>query len=172
MPFTDYEVPEALEEKLRISSKEYPWLEYDSYRNSLLNYYLDCRHLDNDPSQKEGNFLPGVDVERLLSIGQIPLNEEQEQIVAKSIVEKYGKESEKGMAEYRFAISVVSIEKQGRIYVVCYHNLTFNPLTKYLSIDKELCFNMSFLCRLFPDKPEIVERDRFSFVELRRYERQ
>ena len=34
----------------------------------------------------------------LLSIGQIPLNEEQEQIVAKSIVEKYGKESEKGMA--------------------------------------------------------------------------
>ena len=162
LPFTDYEVPETLEEKLRISSKEYPWLEYDSYRNSLLNYYLDCRHLDNDPSQKEGNFLPGVDVERLLSIGQIPLNEEQEQIVAKSIVEKYGKESEKGMAEYRFAISVVSIEKQGRIYVVCYHNLTFNPLTKYLSIDKELCFNMSFLCRLFPDKPEIVERDRFS----------
>lgn len=33
----------------------------------------------------------------LLSIGQIPLNEEQEQIVAKSIVEKYGKESKKGM---------------------------------------------------------------------------
>lgn len=162
LPFADYDVPKALTDKLDSSAKDYPFLEYDSYQNSILNYYLECRKLDNDPFQKEGDLLPGIDVERLLKSGWVSLNEEQEKILTKSIIEKYGKEEEKGKGEYSFAITVSAIEKRGRIFIVCYHSLTFNPATKRLTIHPELSFNTSFLCRYFKNGETTETQEKFS----------
>ncbi len=149
--FTHYDVPEALSNKLANQKCRFSWLEYDAYSDNILDYYITCRRLDNDPSQKEGALLPGIDVEKLLLEKEIILDEEQEKILTKSIIEKYTKEKEKKKAEYTFIISVASIDRFGKIYIVCYHNLSFNPSTKKLLIDPNLSFNTTFLARIFGD---------------------
>lgn len=161
LPFAGYDVPPALSAKLESESKDYPFLEYDAYRNSILHYYLECRRLDNDPFQREGDILPGIDVERLLKTGVLPIDERQEKILTRSIIEKYGKEEKQGQAEFTFAITVAGIERKGRVFIVCYHNLTFNPATKRLRIDPTLSFNTTFLCRYFKDTAK-ERTDKFS----------
>ena len=151
LSFTRYDVPSSLRRKLAESAALFPWLEYDAYSDNILDYYMACRRLDNDPSQKEGDLLPGIDVERLLKEREVVLNPEQEKVLTQSIIEKYTKEQKKQKSEYDFIISVASIDRAGRVYVVCYHNLSFNPSTKKLLIDPELSFNTTFLSRVFGD---------------------
>lgn len=154
LDFTHFKTPEELTNKLERKPKELNFLEYTKNNNDILDYYIECAKKDNDPYQKESFIIPGIDIDTLIKENYITLNEEQEKIITKEIIEKYGKPSLKTKSTFDFIISNVLIERNNKKFVVCYYDLIFDPSDKTLTIGEELKFNNTFLLQAFPNTYE------------------
>lgn len=155
LDFTHFKTPDTLVNKLENkNNKELEYLEYTKNDNDILDYYNECAKKDSDPFQKESFILPGIDIDSLTKETYITLNEEQEKIITKKIIEKYGKSSLKTKSTFDFVISNVLIERNNKKFVVCYYDLIFDPTDKTLIIGEELKFNNTFLLEAFPTSYE------------------
>ncbi|OUM64502.1 hypothetical protein PIROE2DRAFT_60642 [Piromyces sp. E2] len=141
--FTSYQRPDSLIEKIESNLKQYQWLKYDHYNNNILNYYIECSILDNDPVQKSYTCINGIDINKLKKNSTLPLNESQSfQIISiiyefniKKVYNKF----------FTLAINRLSIDKDNKKYVVCYYILSYNPKEKTLVLDPTLRFNSRFM---------------------------
>ena len=143
LEFTTYETPLELIQKIESNREDAKWLKYDSFNNNILRYFLKCNELDNDPYQKDTFLIPGVDKNILLKNKQIILNDIQEKIVL-NYIRKY--DAKKIQSEYNnLVLSFLSIEENGKKYIVLYYDVQFNPSSKKLSINNIPRINRSFL---------------------------
>lgn len=143
LEFTTYETPIELIQKIESNREDAKWLKYETFNNNILRYFLKCNELDNDPYQKETFLIPGVDKNILLKNKQIILNDIQEKQVL-NYIRKY--DSKKNQSEYNnLVLSFLSIEENGKKYIVLYYEVQFNPSNKKLSINNMPRINRSFL---------------------------
>lgn len=140
--FTSYEVPYSLIDKLEhIDPIEIDWLDYDSFNSNILNYYIECSRLDNDPFQKDYYMIDGIDLSVLKKEKEFKLDEKQIDILLNKIYH----EKDLFSSFYELIISIFSITRNNKKYVICYYPLTFNPKNNSLIVGKTLMFNKSFL---------------------------
>ncbi len=145
LDFTTYETPVELIKKIEKNREEAKWLKYESFDNNILQYYIKCNDLDNDPYQKETFVITGIDKEVLLNNKQLILNEEQERQVLNYIKNYDIKKSE---SEVNYLIlSFLTIEENSKKYIVLYYDVRFNPSNKKLSINNNPRVNQSFLIK-------------------------
>ncbi len=145
LDFTTYDTPQSLITKLEKNREEAKWLQYETFNNNILKYYLKCNELDNDPYQIDGFLVDGVDKEVLLNNKKIKLNEEQERKVI-SYIKTFDIKRVDSEINY-LILSFLSIDENDKKYIVLYYNVRFNPTSKELSIDKTPRINQSFLIR-------------------------
>ena len=83
--FSDYDVPINLIKKIEANIDKCSWLNFDYYNNNVLDYYVKCNYLDNDPFQKEYCLIPGIDLNVLMKTKKYYLNEEQTKYILEKI---------------------------------------------------------------------------------------
>ncbi len=143
LEFTTYDVPQRLIEKIEKNREDAKWLKYETFNNNILEYFLKCNELDNDPYQESSILIDGIDKDVLLNKKVVYLDEDRiRQMI--SYIRKYnfkGLESEKNY----MVLSFLSIEEANKKYVVLYYDVCFNPTKKTLSIKNVPRVNESFL---------------------------
>lgn len=140
---TSYGVPDDLVDKIEKNLSKCEWLNYDHFNHNILNYYIECNMLDNDPCQKEYSLISGIDLNILKKNKHFKLSDEQMKQIIKDIY-KYDI-NKKDNNYYTLAMNYLSIDINQKKYVVCYYPLTFNPKEKTLVVDEKIRFNQSFL---------------------------
>ena len=83
--FSSYEVPDSLIEKIEKNLSKCSWLNYDHFNHNVLNYYIECNILDNDPCQKEYSMIEGIDLSTFKKTNKIKLTDEQERRIIADI---------------------------------------------------------------------------------------
>jgi len=143
LDFTSYQRPEELITKIERNKDKAKWLCYDHFSYNLLNYYIECNYLDNDPVQKEYSTIPGIDLDLLQRNSIYYLNE----IQAKHIIENiyHCNINEAYKINYTLVINRLSIDEGEKKYVVCYHVLSFDPSQLTLIVNNDFRFNSSFM---------------------------
>lgn len=141
--FSSYDVPDKLITKIEKNLDKCQWLNYDHFNHNILNYYIECNLLDNDPSQKDYETIPGIDLNVLRDNKKLLLTDVQ----AKKIIEDIYRYDIKniGSSYFTLAINRFSIDEGKKKFVICYHQLTFDPIKKSLILDSRLRFNQSFI---------------------------
>jgi len=153
LEFTSYPIPLALIDKIENDPVDFAWLGFDEVKENILSYYEECNRLDANPFQKERLLVPGIDARALKAESWFSLNPEQEKYVVDGIIKKYnhiGTADGKDRLDknsYVLALADLCLYHRNEEYVVCYHDVTFNPLKKALHLDPEVKFNKSFLLR-------------------------
>ncbi|MBR6133635.1 MAG: DNA helicase [Bacilli bacterium] len=145
LDFTTYDVPVELINKIETHKDAAKWLKYESFNNNILEYYMKCNELDNDPYQESSFLIEGIDRSVLLKKKKIVLNNEQ----CKKVIEYIKKYDFKGLESERnyLILSFLSIETNNRKYVVLYYDVVFNPDGKTLSVINIPRVNQSFLIK-------------------------
>lgn len=141
--FCTYEGADKLVDKIEAHLSEYQWLSYDHFNHNILNYYEECNLLDGDPEQKESVLIDGVDFEALRNKKAYRLDDKQMDQIIKEIYHHDIKKASN--AHNTLAINCLSIDSGKKKYVMAYYNLSFDPKRRSLVLDKNLCFNKSFL---------------------------
>lgn len=145
LDFTTYDVPTELIYKIEHNREDAKWLKFESFNNNILEYYIKCNELDNDPYQEASCLIPGIDKSKLLKEKRIFLNDEQSRTIIKYIkdYDYKGIESERNY----LILSFLAIEEKGRKYIILYYDLCFNPTNKSLNIKNVPRINQNFLIK-------------------------
>lgn len=145
LDFTTYDVPTELIYKIEHNREDAKWLKFESFNNNILEYYIKCNELDNDPYQETSCLIPGIDKSKLLKEKRIFLNDEQSRTIIKYIkdYDYKGIESERNY----LILSFLAIEEKGRKYIILYYDLCFNPTNKSLNIKNVPRINQNFLIK-------------------------
>ena len=142
--FTSYEVSDKLIEKIEKNLTKCSWLNYDHFNHNVLNYYIECNILDNDPCQKDYAMIPGIDLALLRKNRKVRLTDDQAKRVIDDIYHYDLKKNAKN-SFFTLAINEFSIDEGKNKFIIAYHTLTFDPIQKSLILDKHLRFNQAFL---------------------------
>ena len=142
LEFTKYDTPKELIEKIENNKEDAKWLQFETFNNNILRYYLKCNALDNDPCQESSFLITGVDKDTLLHNKCITLDLTQEKEVI-SYIKRY--DTKKIDIVNNFALSFLSIDCYGKKYVILYYDIVFDPSNKSLSINSTPRVNSSFL---------------------------
>lgn len=144
LEFTSYDTPLELIKKIENNLYAAKWLKYETFDNNILRYYMKCNELDNDPYQNSKFLISGIDKDILLKKKQIILNEIQEKQIL-NYIKKYDVHND-GSVNYMI-LSFLSIDDNGKTYVILYYDVMFNPALKKLSINNIPRINSSFLIK-------------------------
>lgn len=144
LEFTSYDTPLELIKKIENNLYAAKWLKYETFDNNILRYYMKCNELDNDPYQNSKFLISGIDKDILLKKKQIILNEIQEKQIL-DYIKKYDVHND-GSVNYMI-LSFLSIDDNGKTYVILYYDVMFNPALKKLSINNIPRINSSFLIK-------------------------
>ncbi len=144
LEFTSYDTPLELIKKIENNLYVAKWLKYETFDNNILRYYMKCNELDNDPYQNSKFLISGIDKDILLKKKQIILNEIQEKQIL-DYIKKYDVHND-GSVNYMI-LSFLSIDDNGKTYVILYYDVMFNPALKKLSINNIPRINSSFLIK-------------------------
>jgi len=140
--FTSYPVPQRLIDKIEKNLEKCAWLSYDLFNHNILNYYLECSILDNDPSQKDYTCIAGIDLDQLRNNKELTLTDDQIKQIIRDIY--YYDINKIGNSFYTLVINNLSIDQGKNKYIICYYTIHFNPKKKSLVLDNRLRFNESF----------------------------
>lgn len=145
LPFTSYDVPNELIEKIEANPKDFEWLKLSDYSIAILDYLEECNIYDQDPCQNNSHMVPKVDLGALVGQGSISLDDEQFREVVKLVNDVRFEEKRNSGVTFSLALSILSIDDEDKKYVVAYLPVTFNPMKKELKTNKEAHFNGSFV---------------------------
>jgi len=129
--------------KIENNLEDYAWLHYENFDNNILSYLQECNRLDSDPFQKNYAMISGIDYSVLKDAQKVVLSPGQVDEIVKSIYFNDIKRFENSTNE--LALSLLSIDKGGKKYIVAYHPVCFNPEDKTLRILESVRINGSFL---------------------------
>ncbi len=140
--FSSYDVPLEIIEKLEKDKGKYSsWLNFHRFDCNILNYYKEANYLDNDPFQKSYCLISGIHLDSFKNNKKIALSEKQEEELIKKV---YNNEIS-NLSKKELVISCLAISNNNKKYVICYHNLTYNPDNRILKMDARILFNQTFL---------------------------
>ncbi len=143
LDFCSYDVDNGLIDKIEKNLEQYEWLHYSSYNHNILNYYIECNRLDNDPFQKSYTTIPGIDLNILRENKKYKLNDAQINRIIRDI---YLYDINSKSFDYKtLVINALSIDCGKKKYVVAYYEVTFNPNERSLILNKQIRFNKSFM---------------------------
>ncbi len=145
LEFTTYDVPTELINKIEKNRDDAKWLKYETFNNNILEYFLKCNELDNDPFQKDTCLISGIDKSKLLKEKTIILNDEQ----TKQIIHYIRNYDYKDVSSERnfLILSFLAIEDKNKKYIILYYDICFNPTNKSLNINNVPRINQSFLIK-------------------------
>lgn len=148
---TPYEVSPELKNTLEACC----WLDTHNNGNGVLNYYRECYRLDVDLSQKNIVMLKEIDISALKSKKKYKLNDEQTKQLVEHIY-KYHEEKNKKPRNCLLGINELSLDVNGKLYVLTYYKVTFDPKEKILECDEQVSFNKAVLTEkvLLDDTPK------------------
>lgn len=148
---TPYEVSPELKNTLEACC----WLDTHNNGNGVLNYYRECYRLDVDLSQKNTVMLKEIDISALKSKKKYKLNDEQTKQLVEHIY-KYHEEKNKNSRNCLLGINELSLDVNGKLYVLTYYKVTFDPKEKTLECDEQVSFNKAVLREkiLLEDSPK------------------
>ena len=115
--FSSYDVPDDLISKIENNPEQCMWLNYDHFNHNVLNYYIECNILDNDPCQKEYSTIPGIDLRILRKNKQYELNDEQIKKIISDIY-KYDIKKFENNTYNTLAINCFSIDEGKKKFVI------------------------------------------------------
>ena len=133
---------DKLVKKIESNLKKYDFLEYEKFSVNLLYYYKDCFNHDSDPALKNNVMIDGIDYTKLIKNKHFILTEEQNLQLINLI--RNGIYSKSKSEITTFCLSALSIDKNPKLYVVCYYEVKYDPKRKAITINPELKFNNSF----------------------------
>jgi superfamily I DNA and/or RNA helicase len=143
LPFTIYDVPEGLINKLNEDDKLLG-CSVDQFDNNILNYYLECYKSNIDPFLYKNHLISGIDVSELANKHPFQLSDEQ----LKQFVKDIYHNDYKKYYSYELAICELSIDLRVKDkFVVAYRKLKFDPVSKTIHVDKNTHFNPNFYIR-------------------------
>ena len=140
---TYYSYDQSLIKKINQNISKLSWLEYDNFKDKILEYYSEAKRLDVDPYQTDYSNIPGLDARVLLEKKKIELNDEQLEIIAKEIYKN--EDIEKTNKFSQLAINKLAIYDNGKEFIVAYYPLSLDIKSRTLIIKNELVVNKSFL---------------------------
>lgn len=148
---TPYEVSPELKNTLEACC----WLDTHNNGNGVFNYYRECYRLDVDLSQKNTVMLKEIDISALKSKKKYKLNDEQTKQLVEHIY-KYHEEKNKKPRNCLLGINELSLDVNGKLYVLTYYKVTFDPKEKTLECDEQVSFNKAVLREkiLLEDSPK------------------
>ena len=143
--FTTYNVSNNLIQFIENNISKLKWLEYDTFDDKILNYYLECKKLDVDPYQKEFSLISKIDVSSFKD-NFINLSDEQFQELAQKLY-KDDIDNEKKQKFGTLAINRLSIKigSKEQLYVIAYNELYLDIKNKRIKINDDIRINKSFL---------------------------
>ncbi len=140
LKFSHYDVSDKLIKKID-EDKSLQKYNFDRFDNKILNYYLECYKVNNDPFLHKQHLIPDLDLEQLIQENPNQLTDEQQKHILKEIYRNdYKKFHNYELVLCEFSID---IESKGK-FVVAYRKLTFNPVAKRLQVGERTHFNPSF----------------------------
>lgn len=139
---TFYQKPEKLIEKLNTEFENFLFLEGKPLDDRILNYYLECFGLDNEPFQTEFALIPGIDNE-ILSKPTEPMEQELFDRFLSLIKKQLKiKTSETKMIFEKIVINQLSIcSTEKGILPIAYYNIFIDIENRRLIPDNKLEFN-------------------------------
>lgn len=137
-----YPSSHLIKSRLEKDKKLIDFLEINKVDNNILNYLVDCYHLDTDPYLKETIVLDGIDS---LNNLKYKLDDRKFNLILDSVFKKNKFEADKINRYCTLAMNVFSIDISGKQYVVAYRELGLDFKTKTLTIAEHNTINKSFL---------------------------
>ena len=160
-----FDYQEDLVRKIEAHPLDYEWLHYENFNNNILMYLNECNQLDTDPCQKNYAMVQGIDLGVFASHREIALSDEQVQEVVKSIYFNDLKRFDSQSNE--MALSALSIDENGKKFIVAYYTACFNPSEKSLRLVGDIHFNKTFLIDGYPHSlSKYIDITADEFIEL------
>ncbi len=154
LDLTTYDQPPDLIEQLQKHKEDCLWLGYDFYSHNVLNYYRECNILNGDPARSDYQNVLGIDAKVLAENNGLQLTEEQNKHIFENVLDEYSRQ--RGLKIFTLVLNRLSISRNdGKIYVIAYNVITYNPITKQLLLDKKISFNLTFI--YFKDTKKSLE---------------
>lgn len=134
---------QALVDKINGDLEGFAWLKFENFSNNILSYLERCCEMDEDPSIKDYAMIEGIDSEVLAKNGEFILNDEQINGLVRYVIKTDLSDYERKRSE--LALSRLSIDEDGKKYIVAYENVYFSPKEKKMKLIGKMKINSSFL---------------------------
>lgn len=144
LDLTTYNQPPQLIPHLQKYKKLYRWLGFDLYSHNILEYYKECNILNGDPARNDYQDILGIDAKVLAREKIVHLNEEQNKQIFERVLDEFNRQHD--MKIFTLILNRLSISRpDGKIYVIAYNIIRYNPIAMNLVLEKEISFNLSFV---------------------------
>ncbi len=141
--FTTGTYNQTLVDKINNDLESFHWLKFENFSNNILSYLERCCAMDEDPSIKDYAMLKGIDSSVLANEGELLLNDEQINDLVRFVIRTDLSDYERKRSE--LALSRLSIDEDGKKYIVAYENVYFSPKEKKMKLIGKMKINSSFL---------------------------
>jgi superfamily I DNA and/or RNA helicase len=140
LKFSHYDVSDSLIRKID-EDEGLRKFNFDSYDNTILNYYLACYKANFDPFLHKRHLIPNLDLAKLISENPYQLSDAEQKCIIKEIYHN----DYHSFFDYELALCEFSIDLESRgKFVVAYRKLMYDPVGKRLITDDKTYFNSNF----------------------------
>lgn len=140
-----YEIPINLKTKIKNDKAFYAYFDVVNFDNNILEYLLECYRLDNDPYVKDKALIDDIDFYTLSKSSNYQLDDNQFNILLDKVFKVSYEEAKQKNRFATLALNKLSIDIDGKQYVIAYRELELNFLDKTLHVAKKSSINNSFL---------------------------
>ena len=140
-----YESPIELIKAVEQDASLKKYLEVEQLDNNILHYLADAYQLDNDPYLKDSVMIPGVDLDALSNNKKYELDSTQFRAILEDVFKKERNDTSRIYRKQDLAINSLSIDINGKQYVVAYHKVGLNFKNRTLVMAEHSTINKSFL---------------------------
>ncbi|MGP1414260.1 MAG: AAA domain-containing protein [Bacillales bacterium] len=140
-----YLIPKKLQDKLENSKDLVKFFELVNYDNNILMYFTECFKYDTDPYLKNKIEIDGIDLHTLTEKNEYKLDDKQFHLILENLFINNWYGEEKVNQNVKLAFNKLSIDINGKQYVVAYKLLTLNFKDRTLKLNPKTLINKSFL---------------------------
>lgn len=139
---TTYPIQELLIEKIKLNYEAFKYLEFQKINDRILNYYLDCYALDNEPFQQEFALVPGIDV-HTIDASEVELSDESFDEVISILKNSLKiKDAKSGVKYERLIMNYLSIESMSKgLIPIVYYDITLDLANRKIVRGKTFSFS-------------------------------
>lgn len=142
---SSYLIPKKLQDKLENSKDLVKFFELVNYDNNILMYFTECFKYDTDPYLKNKIEIDGIDLHTLTEKKEYKLDDKQFHSILDNLFINNWYSEEKINQNVKLAFNKLSIDINGKQYVVAYKLLTLNFKDRTLKLNPKTLINKSFL---------------------------
>lgn len=158
---TIFAVNQALIDNIETFPGLYQFLEYEVYKQNVLDYYVECFKEDTTPFQTLYKTISKIDQDVLTAQKYYQLDESQLKEIIKLITKNLDMHEKEGEVIYKeLCINLLGIEKDQRIFSVVYQTILLDLSNRKIVLQPELRFSSEFM---YDSNRKYSFRNYFSF---------